>query len=122
MFRLADVYLMRAEASYRLGDNGSAAADINTVRNRGYGNSDPSHLCTAVTEDILLAERMRELYWEGTRRTDLIRFDKYTSGTYLWPFKGGVQAGTGVGDHIKLYPIPGSDLAANPNLTQNPGY
>lgn len=122
MFRLADVYLMRAEASYRLGDGGSAAADINTVRDRGYGNSDPAHQCTSVTDDIILTERMRELYWEGTRRTDLIRFDKYTSGSYLWPFKGGVQPGTGVDDHIKLYPIPGSDLAANPNLTQNPGY
>ncbi|MFM2207787.1 MAG: hypothetical protein RL213_1762, partial [Bacteroidota bacterium] len=116
MFRLADVYLMRAEARFEMGMT-NALEDINAVRSRS--NAPPLSL---LTRDDILAERMRELYWEGTRRTDLIRHLKYTTGTYLWPFKGGPQAGTGVDDHLKLYPIPGSDLAANPNLTQNPGY
>jgi hypothetical protein len=118
MFRLADVYLMRAEAKFELGMHSDARTDINTVRTRAHA----APLTNLPTREDILAERMRELYWEGTRRTDLIRFEKYTTSTYVWPFKGGPQAGTGVSDHLKLYPIPGSDLAANPNLTQNPGY
>jgi hypothetical protein len=69
-----------------------------------------------------LDERARELFWEGSRRTDLIRFNKYTSATYVWPWKGGVKDGKSVSDYLKFYPIPSTDLTANPNLKQNTGY
>ena len=69
----------------------------------------------------ILNERGRELYWEGQRRTDLIRFNKYVTG-YNWPFKGGVPAGRDVEPFRVLFPIPTSDLVANTNLKQNPGY
>ncbi len=120
MFRLADVYLMYAEAAFR-GGNGATSptplAAINLVRTRA-GAPDLATL----TEDNLLRERSRELYWEGHRRTDLIRFGKFTSGSYVWPFKGGTTAGQGVDATRALFPIPSTDLIANPNLRQNPGY
>ncbi|MFZ9155342.1 MAG: RagB/SusD family nutrient uptake outer membrane protein, partial [Schleiferiaceae bacterium] len=53
---------------------------------------------------------------------DLIRFGKFTTSSYLWQFKGGEQFGISVPDHFNLYPLPGADLNANPNLEQNPGY
>ena len=62
------------------------------------------------------------MYWEATRRTDLIRFGMFTGGNYLWPFKGGVIGGTSIDSYRALYPIPQSDLSANTNLKQNPGY
>jgi hypothetical protein len=62
------------------------------------------------------------LYWEAVRRTDLIRYGQFTEGTYLWAWKGGIQAGRSVANTRKLFPIPSADLVANPNLVQNPGY
>jgi hypothetical protein len=62
------------------------------------------------------------LYWEGFRRTDLVRYGEFTSSTYLWPFKGGVAGGTSVPDYRNIYAIPIQDMAVNPNLKQNPGY
>ncbi|NTU94617.1 MAG: RagB/SusD family nutrient uptake outer membrane protein, partial [Bacteroidales bacterium] len=64
-------------------------------------------------------ERSRELYWEGTRRTDLIRFGMYTGSTYLWPMKGGQASGVSIDAKYNLFPIPVADLMANPNLVQN---
>ncbi|MGL5261939.1 MAG: RagB/SusD family nutrient uptake outer membrane protein, partial [Bacteroides sp.] len=64
----------------------------------------------------------RELYWEGTRRTDLVRYDYYTSGKYVWQFKGGVKQGTGIEAFRNVFPIPSTDLSVNNNLTQNTGY
>jgi SusD family. len=75
-----------------------------------------------MTLDYILDERARELYWEGHRRTDLVRFGRFTEDTYLWPWKGGVASGTGVSSTRKLYPIPSADMNANRNLVQNPGY
>jgi hypothetical protein len=125
MFRLADVYLMYAEAALRGGsggDNATALNYINLLRQRAYGNTSGNITSADLTLDFILNERARELYWEGHRRTDLIRFGKLTGGTYLWPWKGGVEEGTGVDAHYNLYPIPSSDIVANPNLVQNPGY
>lgn len=59
---------------------------------------------------------------EGHRRTDLIRFGKFTGGSYLWPWKGNAATGTAIPATYRLFPIPQSALEANPNLTQNPGY
>ena len=67
-------------------------------------------------------ERARELYWEGHRRTDLIRYNLLTTGTYLWPWKGGVASGTAVDPKYNIFPIPATNLTSNTNLTQNEGY
>lgn len=123
MFRLADVYLMYAEAVLRGGGGGDKATAIgyvNQLRQRAYKGTTGN--VTDISLDFILDERARELYWEGHRRTDLIRYGKFTGATYLWPWKGNVQGGTGVAEHFKLFPIPASDIVANPNLKQNPGY
>ena len=72
--------------------------------------------------DTIIDERGRELYLEGHRRQDLIRFGLFTSSDYLWEFKGGVAEGRAVDSHFNLFSIPADDLNANGNLVQNPGY
>ncbi len=124
MFRLADSYLMYAEAVLR-GGNGSmttALTYVNDIIARGYGNHDNDISQSELTLDFLLEERGREFYWEGYRRQDLIRFGKFTSSQYLWPWKGGVENGRGLESYRNIYPIPASELASNPNAVQNPGY
>lgn len=123
LLRLADVYLMYAEAVLRGGTGGdqtTALGYINQLRQRAYKGT--SGNVTSINLDFILAERARELYWEGYRRTDLIRFGKFTDNSYLWPFKGGVKAGRGVEAFRTVFPLPAADLVANPNLKQNQGY
>lgn len=121
--RLGEIYLNYAEAAVRGGgDTGKALTYVNLLRTRAYGSTDGNIASSDLTLDYILDERGRELHWEGFRRTDLIRYGKFTTGAYLWPWKGGVDLGTGVGDYYTLYPIPSTDMAANPNLTQNDGY
>lgn len=125
MFRLGDVYLMYAEAVVRGGAGGTlsnALNYVNLLRRRAYGNTNGDIASSALTLDFLLAERGRELYWEGQRRTDLIRFGKFTDASYLWPWKGGVAQGIGVNKRYNMFPIPTADLIANPNLKQNSEY
>jgi hypothetical protein len=124
MFRLADAYLMYAEVVVRGGggDMGTAVNYINQLRQRAYGTTSGNIAASDLTLDFLLDERGRELYWEGHRRTDLIRFGQFTNGTYVWEWKGGVKNGVQTSSHRDLYPIPINDLNANPNLIQNPGY
>lgn len=124
MFRLADAYLMYAEAVIRGGggDMGTATGYVNALRERAYGNASGDVTSGDLTPDFILSERAKELEWECQRRTDLIRFGKFTGGSYIWPWKGGVEAGTSVSDNLNLYPIPSSDIIANPHLVQNPGY
>lgn len=124
MIRLAEVYLNYAEAVIRNGAGGDIATAtkyINDLRTRGYGNITGNITPAELTLDFILDERSRELYWEGTRRTDLIRFNKFVAG-YDWPFKGNVSGGTSVSDIRKIFPIPLNIISINPNLTQNPGY
>lgn len=126
MFRLADVLLMYAEATLRGGNGnlGTAIGYVNQLRERAFGNTTGD--VSSINLDFILNERARELYWECTRRTDLIRFGQFGGpgggGIHVWPFKGGVAAGVEVDQHYNLYPLPTADLAANPNLHQNPGY
>ena len=109
----------------RGGSGGSAATAlnyINLLRQRAYGNTSGNITSTDLTLPFILDERGRELYWECFRRTDLVRFNEFTSGSYLWPWKGGVAGGTGVDSHYAIFPVPITDLQSNPNLVQNPGY
>ena len=69
-----------------------------------------------------MAERARELMWEGHRRTDLVRYGLYTGSDYLWNYKGGSPQGQAFADHMVLFPIPASELASNKNLVQTDGY
>lgn len=125
IFRLAEMYLIYGEATAR-GGNGDAALSlsyINKLRERAYGTTQGNVLPTDVSNvDFYLDERARELFWEGFRRTDLIRYDKFTTATYLWPWKGGAKTGTSVAAYRSLYPIPDKDITANPYLVQNAGY
>lgn len=118
LFRLAEIYLTRAEASYRLGDEATALSDIQTLQKRANRNN----VTKSVDLSYILDEWCREFYLEGRRRSDLVRFGLYTSSKYLWSFKGGQPNGAGVDSHYNVYPIPANDLSGNPNLTQNPGY
>lgn len=125
MFRLADAYLMYAEAVVRGGSGGdiaTAVSYVNLLRQRAYGNISGNINSSGLTLNFLLDERSRELYWEGHRRTDLIRFGQFTSGSYVWEWKGKVKSGIQTSAHRDLYPIPVNDLNANPNLKQNVGY
>jgi hypothetical protein len=124
MFRLADAYLMYAEIALR-GGGGSTAqgtAYVNLLRERAYGDQTGNITEPELTLAFVLDERARELWWEGHRRTDLVRYGLFTGGTYVWSWKGNVQAGAATEPFRDLYPIPASELLANPNLTQNPGY
>ncbi len=124
MFRLADAYLMYAEAVLRGGGGSRAQAlsYLNALRERAYGDTSGDITDADLTLDFILDERGRELYWEATRRTDLIRFGKFTGGAYLWPWKGSSPGGVATDSKYNLFPLPSSDVNANPNLKQNPGY
>lgn len=125
IFRLPEMYLVYAEAVLRGGTGGDSATAltyINNLRTRAYGNTSGNISSNNLTTDFILNERARELYWEGFRRTDLIRYGRFVEGSYLWPFKGGAKAGTSVAAFRTIYPLPTSDLNVNSNLKQNPGY
>lgn len=126
LFRFGEIYLDYAEAVVRGGSGGdanTALGYINALRGRAYGDSGTYTInASQLTLPFILDERGREMYYECCRRTDLIRFGEFTTGTYLWAWKGGVLGGTAVDDKYNLFPIPTTDLSANPNLKQNPGY
>ena len=122
LIRAAESYLIYAEAKTRI-DGGStsdtkAVKCITDLQTRAGLNP----AISSITLDNVFTEITRELYWEGLRRTTLIRFNKFVEGSYVWPFKGGAESGQALSAHMKLFPIPDEDLVANPNLTQNKGY
>jgi starch-binding outer membrane protein, SusD/RagB family len=120
LFRLPEMYLIYAEAMLRGGTGANpttALGYINEIRIRAGATTAGS-----IDLQAVLDERGRELYWEGHRRTDLIRYGLLTTGTYLWAWKGNVAGGTSVDDKYNLYPVPAVNRNSNPNLTQNPGY
>ena len=124
MFRLADAYLMYAEAHLRGGggDLAQALAYVNAIRQRAFGDASGNITEAQLTLEFLLDERVRELLWEAHRRTDLVRYGLFTGGGYLWQWKGGILAGRATDTFRDLFPLPASELTTNPNLTQNPGY
>lgn len=123
MFRLGDAYLMYAEAVLRGGGGTRARALqlVNALRTRAYGNTSGNITDAQLTLAFIKDERARELIWEGHRRTDLVRFGQFAEAG-VWAFKGGVAAGRTTESFRNLYPLPASELLANPNLKQNPGY
>ncbi|QCX40160.1 RagB/SusD family nutrient uptake outer membrane protein [Aureibaculum algae] len=121
LFRLADVYLMYAEAVLRGGSGGDEATAMGYVNELRTRANSPVQV-SSIDLDLILDERARELYWEGHRRTDLIRYGKFSDGNYTWPWKGGVSDGASTSSHLDLFPIPSTDMNANPNLQQNTGY
>lgn len=125
LFRLGDVYLMYAECAKRGAANATmsqAVTYVNNLRERANNNTSNNISQTDLTLDFILDERSRELHWEGHRRQDLIRFNKYVGGSYNWAWKGNSSSGVAISSHFKVFPIPSRSLASNPNLTQNTGY
>ncbi|MEQ1689763.1 MAG: RagB/SusD family nutrient uptake outer membrane protein [Gemmatimonas sp.] len=123
MFRLGDAYLIYAEAVVRGGGGTRVLAldYINRLRRRAYGNNSGDITDAQMTVDFMLDERGRELLWEGTRRQDLIRYGRFTT-VGVWAWKGNVVAGRVTDAKYNLFPLPASELLANPNLKQNTGY
>ena len=114
LIRLGEIHLIYAEACMHAG--GNASAQVAALASRA-GVSAPNE----ITEEWLMAERARELMWEGHRRTDLIRYGKWISG-YNWTFKGGNFAGQDLPAHFTIFPVPSVELSTNFELEQNPGY
>jgi hypothetical protein len=118
MIRLAEIYLIYAEACMHLGLQSLALPLVGELSERA-GVLAPAE----ITEDFLVSERARELMWEGHRRTDLIRYGLYNTSEYLWPYKGGdAYEGQSFPEYKCIFPIPPTELATNANLRQNPGY
>ena len=114
LIRLGEINLIYAEACMHAG--GDASAQVKALADRA-GVSAPAK----IDADFLLAERSRELMWEGHRRTDLIRFGKWING-YNWTFKGGNFKGQDLPVHFTVFPVPSTELSTNPDLNQNAGY
>jgi hypothetical protein len=113
IMRISDIYLIRAEAKLRSGDAAGALADINFIRGKRSAPGKTLPLLTSVTLDNILKERGFELYWEGLRRQDLVRFGKFTEAWQEKPVTDISKA---------LFPLPTSAVDVNENLKQNPGY
>ncbi len=122
VMRMAEAYLTYAEAEARAAGSSTTLEEgtrlINVLRERA--NNEDQH--TTYTLREICDERSRELYFEGMRRTDLIRFGYYGGSSYTWQWKGGVQEGGKFEPFRNIFPIPQTELATNLNLKQNPGY
>lgn len=126
LFRLAEIYLNYAESVLRDPSSGSkdkALELVNKLRSRAYTDQSKAPVSAGqLTLDFILDEKGREFFFEAQRRTDLIRHGKFTGGSYIWDWKGGIKVGKSVSDHYAIFPIPTDDLSSNENLKQNPGY
>ena len=117
LMRAAEAWLTYAEAETRLGNPDKAKIAIDEIRTRANASLQPSY-----SLDFILDEWSREFYFEGRRRIDLIRHGKFSGISYLWQWKGGAYNGTTFDSHLNVFAIPDTDLNANSNLVQNPGY
>jgi hypothetical protein len=133
LFRLADTYLMYAEAQMRKDGatntnnattaNGQSLTYLNALRQRANNGATTANVSQIqVNLNFIIDERSRELHWEGHRRQDLIRFNKYGGGNYNWAWKGNIANGTSFSSNLNVFPMPNASISANPNLTQNQGY
>lgn len=123
LIRLGEIYLIYAEACSRLGQGATAQAKMNELAERtGVAAITVPATWSDEAMKLFREERARELYWEGHRRTDLIRYNCFTSGDYVWPFKGGDVEGKAFEDYKKLFAIPSSQILANPYLKNPEGY
>lgn len=122
LMRLAEAYLIYAEAEARAAGSNTTLEEgtrlINVLRQRA--NNADQH--TTYTLREVLDERARELYFEGVRRTDLIRYGYYGGSSYTWQWKGGIHEGGKFEAYRNIFPIPQTERATNSNLEQNPGY
>lgn len=122
LMRLPEAYYIYAEAEAREAGSEVTLAEgtrlINEVRKRANNNN----LLSSYTLNELLDERAREFYFEGLRRTDLIRYGYFGNSNYTWQWKGGVQEGGKFPSYFNIFPIPQTELGTNHNLKQNPGY
>lgn len=114
-FRLAEMYLIKAEALNELGQTSAAIDQVNVIRARQFTPAKPlsNALSQAAARDAIFQERLFELTAEGKRRTDMIR-----AGTYV----NARRFKTASAPYKILFPIPQTQIAANPQLTQNAGY
>ena len=114
-FRLAEMYLIKAEAQNELGQTAAALANVNLVRARHFTPPQPvaTGLSQAAARDAIFNERLFELAGEAKRRQDLIRAGKFTQALRFKPASAPYKI---------LFPIPSTQLQTNPKLTQNPGY
>ena len=123
LMRSAEAYLIAAEADARINGGTTSSTGtgyINALRQRAHTSTVGSYSLQQI-----LDERSRELYFEGFRRTDLIRYGFYggqNSGKYLWEWKGGSENGASLPAYRNLFAIPSPDMTVNPNLKQNEGY
>ncbi len=125
VFRTAEMYLIYAEAVIRGatdGDNTTALNYLKALAQRARPTDPNAANVPQMTLSYIIDERARELFWEGFRRTDLIRFNQFTTADYLWSWKGNVRNGRAMPAHYNLFPLPATDISSNPNLTQNTGY
>ena len=126
LFRLGEIYLNIAEAVLRGGQGATkveALGYLNDLRKRAYMDKLVAPISDSeFTLDFMLDERGREMFYEAQRRTDLVRFGKYTGNEYVWPWKGGTAKGKAVSSFYAVYPIPSDDIGSNENLKQNEGY
>lgn len=124
LIRLGEIHLIYAEACMELGETATALPQLKELADRAKVNAPTVEQVETVdgANHWLMAERARELMWEGHRRTDLVRYGLYTGDTYLWTFKGGSPQGQAFSDHMYIFPIPASEMASNPMLKQNEGY
>lgn len=117
LIRLGEIYLIYAEACMHLDMVSEALPYMEKLAERAGVEAEDF-----IDQNFLIAERARELMWEGHRRTDLIRYGVFNTSEYTWPYKGNSYQGTGFPEYMNIFAIPLTDLAANVDLKQNPGY
>lgn len=121
LIRLADVYLMYTEA-YIMGHAGDATNALNYVNLVRARANETNWTAGDLTADNILDERCRELYWELTRRSDLVRHGKFSGSAYNWSWKNNEVNGASIAETMDLFPIPANVISAQPEFEQNPGY
>ena len=121
LIRLADVYLMYTEA-YIMGHAGDATNALNYVNLVRARANETNWTASDLTANNILDERCRELYWELTRRSDLVRHGKFSGSAYNWSWKNNEANGASIAETMDLFPIPANVISAQPEFEQNPGY